>query len=175
MVSLGGGYRLQETEKIRLPKGHYWAGCMAYALSEEEEDELSHEWGLRYHSDGNEGGKYRNEGGKFTLSTGRVVVAFLCDGTINWDCNEYPFDIEDGTLVGITKLKGLELGQQYREHAGRVVHYHKPFNSYTSTCFNTRRDERMTNIYFGDKVDICVEGGRWDEGDPDDSDASVDP
>ena len=163
MTSLGGNYLMEDTQKLRLPKGHYWVGCMSYALSEEEADDLDEEYDY--------GGK---EGGKFTLSTGRVVVAFLCDGTINEDSNEFPFDISDGTLVGITKLKGLEFGQQYQEYAGRVVHYNKPFYCHTSKVFNTKRDERNLNIYFGDKVSVFAEAGRWELGEPDDSDDSDD-
>ncbi|KAJ1482392.1 hypothetical protein T484DRAFT_1747607 [Baffinella frigidus] len=168
MSSYADDYRTTDTVKIRLPKGHYWVGDLeGYALSDDETDDLSEKFRRVKGSDVD--GSGIGVGGKFVLGSGRVVVAFICDGKINEDTNDFPYDTPDGYLFGITKLKGLEMAQEYRKYAGRIVHYHKPFDCYTSTIVHRRRDERHLHIYFGKNAYAYAEGGRWEEGDSDDS------
>jgi len=161
-----------------MPKGKYYVGDLSYVLRPELDREIDSE-GLYELSDGRLVGcfmqEHRQDNDKcrdieFYVTSGMIGITLLAGLEEQW---VPPADWADGQewgRLGVHLKAVFAAGKKvtmmdYINNVGTIVEYDADFDCETNTMSHYKHDDHMTQITFGDQINISTCHGRYDSED----------
>lgn len=172
-------WRETESDEFTMLKGKYYVGDLSYVLRSELDREIESENGLFELSDGRLVGCFMQEHFQdndkcrdidFHVTSGMIGITLLAGLEEQWvppaDCEKcFEWGRLGGHLKAIFAAGKKVTMMDYINNVGTIVEYDADFKCQTNTISHYKHDDHMTQITFGDQINISTCHGRYNSDD----------